>query len=68
MTQESQSSLVVALNLVFHVCTKHIKVHHFYVNKENLSARDMNLTFVPTQDNPVNLFIKALGRENFEAF
>ena len=63
----SQSALAVAQNLVFHACTKHIEVHYHYV-KERLSAGEISLVYVPTQDNLADLFTKALPREKFEAF
>ncbi len=64
---DSQSALVVARNHVFHACTKHIEVHYHYV-RERFSTGENSLAYVPTQDNIVDLFTKALPREKFEAF
>jgi len=52
---------------VFHARTKHIEVHYHYV-KERLFVGEISLVYVPTQDNLVDLFTKALPREKFEAF
>ena len=64
---DNQSALAVARNPIFHACTKHIEVHYHYV-REILSAREISLAYVPTQDNLADLFTKALPREKFEAF
>ena len=54
-------------NPIFHASIKHIEVHYNYV-KERLSAGEISLAYVPTQDNLADLFTKALPREKFEAF
>ncbi|MCO5587601.1 hypothetical protein L7F22_041550 [Adiantum nelumboides] len=64
---DSQSTLAVARNPIFHARTKHIEVHYHYV-RERLSAREISLAYVPTQDNLANLFTKALSHEKLEAF
>ena len=56
---DNQSTLAVVRNLVFHTCTKHIEVHYHYV-KERLSTSEISLAYMPTQDNLVDLFTKAL--------
>ncbi|MCO5578305.1 hypothetical protein L7F22_032145 [Adiantum nelumboides] len=63
----SQSALAVAKNRVFHAHTKHIEVRYHYV-RERLSAGEINLAYVPTQDNLADIFTKALSREKLEAF
>ncbi|MCO5596404.1 hypothetical protein L7F22_050466 [Adiantum nelumboides] len=63
---DSQSALAVARNPIFHACTKHIKVLYHYV-RERLSAGEISLAYVPTQDNLAYLFTKALSHEKLEA-
>ncbi|MCO5564853.1 hypothetical protein L7F22_018521 [Adiantum nelumboides] len=64
---DSQSASAIARNPIFHACIKHIEVHYHYV-KERLSAREVSLAYVPTQDNLADLFTKALSHEKLEAF
>ncbi|MCO5586304.1 hypothetical protein L7F22_040243 [Adiantum nelumboides] len=64
---DSHSALAVARNPIFHARIKHIEVHYHYV-RERLLAGEINLAYVPTQDNLADLFTKALSCEKFEAF
>ncbi|MCO5597628.1 hypothetical protein L7F22_051709 [Adiantum nelumboides] len=64
---DNHSALAVARNPIFHARTKNIEVHYHYV-RERLSAREISLAYVPTQDNLADLFTKALSHEKLEAF
>ncbi|MCO5561331.1 hypothetical protein L7F22_014952 [Adiantum nelumboides] len=64
---DSQSGSAVTRNPVFHDRTKHIEVHYHFV-KERLSAGELSLAYVPTQDNLAYLFTKALSHEKLEVF
>ncbi|MCO5550317.1 hypothetical protein L7F22_003801 [Adiantum nelumboides] len=64
---DRQSTLAVVRNSIFHARTKHIEVHYHYV-RERLLAGEISLAYVPTQNNLVDLFTKALSREKLEAF
>ncbi|MCO5569078.1 hypothetical protein L7F22_022785 [Adiantum nelumboides] len=64
---DNQSALAAARNPIFLARTKHIDVHYHYV-RERLSAGEIRLAYVPTQDNLADLFTKALSPEKLETF
>ena len=64
---DSQSALAVVRNPVFYARTKNIEVHYHY-GRERLSAGEIILVYVPTQDNLADLVTKVLPRDKFEAF
>ena len=59
---DSQSTLAVVRNPIFHARKKHIEVHYHCV-KERLSVGEISLAYVPTQDNLADLFTKAVPQE-----
>lgn len=52
-------------NLVFHARSKHIEISHHFVRECVLNG-EINLEYVPTNDQPVDILIKPLGRNKFE--
>ncbi|MCO5608810.1 hypothetical protein L7F22_063027 [Adiantum nelumboides] len=64
---DNQSAFADAGNPIFHSRTKHIEVHYHYV-RERLLAREINLAYVPTQDNLAELITMALSHEKLKAF
>ncbi|MCO5552984.1 hypothetical protein L7F22_006504 [Adiantum nelumboides] len=56
------SSIQLARNLVFHARTKHIEVHYHFI-RERILDSDIDLDYVGTEDQAVDLFTKALCAE-----
>ncbi len=55
------SSILLANNLVYHARTKHIEVHYHFI-REKVIANEIDLIHVSTEDQVVDIFIKALGK------
>ena len=51
---DSRSALAAAKNPVCHARTEHTEVHYHY-GRERLSAGEMSLAYVPTEDNTADL-------------
>ncbi|MCO5613474.1 hypothetical protein L7F22_067751 [Adiantum nelumboides] len=59
---DNLSSIQLARNPVFHANTKHIEVHYHFI-KERVLDGSINLTFVRTDEQVSDIFLKALGAE-----
>ncbi|MCO5549319.1 hypothetical protein L7F22_002787 [Adiantum nelumboides] len=64
---DNLSNIQLAQNLVFHARTKHIEVHNHFIIERVLDG-DINLAYVNTEDQTVDLFTKALGAEKLQCF
>jgi hypothetical protein len=61
------SSILLANNPIYHVKTKHIKVHYHFI-KEKVVAKEIDLIHVSTEDQVADIFTKALGIDKLKKF
>ncbi|MCO5556774.1 hypothetical protein L7F22_010327 [Adiantum nelumboides] len=64
---DNLSSIQLARNPVFHARTKRIEVHYHFIRERVLDG-SINLTFVRTDEQAVDIFTKALGAEKLRRF
>jgi hypothetical protein len=61
---DNQGSIFLASNVVQEKWTKHIDLHYHYI-REVVDQRKVKIYFVPTDQNPVDMFTKNLTRDKF---
>ncbi len=61
------SNILLANNLVYHARTNHIEVHYHFI-REKVLAKEIDLIHVSTEDQVVDIFTKALGRDKLKKF
>ncbi|MCO5571350.1 hypothetical protein L7F22_025088 [Adiantum nelumboides] len=64
---DNLSSIQLAQNPLFHAKTKHIKVQYHFI-KERVLDDSIDLTFVRTDEQDADIFMKALGAEKLRQF
>lgn len=62
---DNQGSMALAQNPVFHARTKHVEVEYDFI-RDLIKSGKISLEYVATQDNPVDILTRALGRELHE--
>ena len=62
---DNQSYIKLLINLVFHDRSKHIDIWYHHL-RDCVQRRIMLLQYIPTEDQDVDILMKALTRRKFE--
>ncbi|MDV3143398.1 MAG: Ty1/Copia family ribonuclease HI, partial [Sweet potato little leaf phytoplasma] len=63
---DNQSALQLAKNPIFHGRTKHVEIDFHFV-REKVVSNDLQLRFVPTQQQPADLFTKPMSTDRLSS-
>ena len=61
---DNKSAMTLAKNPVFHDRSKHIDTRYYYI-RECITRKDVQLEYVKSQDQVVDIFTKPLKHEDF---
>ena len=64
---DNQGSIFMASNPVQESCSKHIDIQYHFIH-DHVSAKDVELMFVPGEMNPTDMFTKNLAKVKFAKF
>ena len=65
INSNNQGVIALSKDNKFQVCTKHIDVRYHFVHEAD---GKMSVVYVPTDDNPTDIFTKPLAKPKFRQF
>ena len=64
---DNQSAIKIAKNHIFHGKTKHLEVHYHFIREKVLQGH-IEMKYIKTRDQVVDIFTKGLSEPKFEEF
>ena len=67
INSDNQGAIALSKDNKFHARTKHIDVQYHFV-REAVEDGKMSVVYIPTDDNPADIFTKPLAKPKFRHF
>jgi hypothetical protein len=67
MYSDNQGAIVFTWNNKYHAHSKHIDIHYHFI-QQVLEKQDIDLTYVPTEQNVADIFTEVLATPKFNHF
>jgi len=64
---DNQGAIALSKDNKFHARTKHIDIRHHFI-REAIEDRKLSVVYIPTDDNPADIFTKPLAKAKFRRF
>ena len=67
LNSDNQGAIVLSKDNKLHQCTKHIDIRYHFI-REAVEDGQIRMKYIPTDQNPTDIFTKPLSKMKFQGF